>query len=90
MDCGRQGCLLCTTKLKTEKNLSQDCHTRCLVYETWCMSCMRKDEEEIGERWRGDAEKIKEEKRKIKKHVYIGETSRSVYERGQEHQYDVE
>ena len=54
------------------------------------MSCMRKDEEEIGERWRGDAEKIKEEKRKIKKHVYIGETSRSVYERGQEHQYDVE
>ena len=58
--------------------MSQDCHTRSLVYETWCMSCMRKDEDEIEERWRGDAEKIKEEKGKIKKHIYIGETSRSV------------
>ena len=35
MDCGRQGCLLCETKQKTESNQSQDCHTRNLVNETW-------------------------------------------------------
>ena len=34
LDCRRQGCLLCETKLKTEKNQSQDCQTRNLVYET--------------------------------------------------------
>ena len=86
LDGGRQGCLLCTTKMKTEKSLSQYCHTRSLVYETWCMTCMRKDEAEIEERWKGDAEKIRDEKKKIKIHLYFGETSRSVYERGIEHQ----
>ena len=29
-------------------------------------------------------------KEKIKKHLYVGETARSVYERAFEHQYDVE
>jgi hypothetical protein len=51
LDCGREGCLLCITKLKTEKHQSQDCHTRTLVYETWCISCMKKDKAETEERW---------------------------------------
>ena len=38
----------------------------------------------------GDAEKIRDMKGKIKKHLYIGETSRSIYERALEHQNDVE
>ena len=90
MDCGRPMCLLCVTKHKTGKNLGQDCHTRNLVYETWCMSCLQRDEEEVEKKWEGDARKIKEMKEKIRKHLYIGETSRSVYERVFEHQYDVE
>ena len=89
MDCGRQMCLLCETKLKTEKNLAQDCHTRNLVYETWCMTCMRKDEEEAEKQGNGDAGKIRELKSKIRKHLYIGETSRRMYEHGLEHQGDV-
>ena len=84
MDCGRQGCLLCETKLKAKKNKSQDCHTRNLVYETWCMSCLKRDEQEIEIKHKGDARKIREIKGKIKKHLYIGETSRSIYERALE------
>ena len=92
MDCGRQGCLLCENKLKTEKNKSQDCHTRNLVYETWCITCLQKNAEEMEKRYEGDARKIKEMKGKINKHIYlyIGETSRSIYERTLEHQGDVE
>ena len=90
LDCGRAACLLCQTKQKTSKNLNQDCHTRSLVYETWCMSCMQKEEAKIEEKYEGDARKIKEEKGKIKKHLYIGETSRSIYERTLEHQGDVD
>lgn len=90
MDCGRQNCLLCETKLKTDKNLSQDCHTRNLVYETWCMTCLRRDEEDAERRGEGDAGRVRELKRKIRKHLYIGETSRSMYERALEHQGDID
>ena len=90
LDCGRHACLLCQTKQKTDKNMSQDCHTRNLVYETWCMTCMKKDETEIELKYEGDAREIREEKAKIRKHLYIGETSRSIYERALEHQGDVD
>ena len=33
--------------------------------------------------------RIEEEKRKIRRYVYIGETNRSAYERGLEHQSDI-
>ena len=33
--------------------------------------------------------KIEEEKRKEKRFIYIGETNRSAYERGVEHQADI-
>ena len=90
IDCRRQGCLLCETKLKTERNQSQDCHTRNLVYETWCMTCLKREEREIETKYAEDAGKMREMKGKIKKHLYIGETSRSIYERALEHQNDVE
>jgi hypothetical protein len=90
LDCGRKGCLLCQTKQKTERNLTQDCHTRNLVYESWCMSCLRKEEDEIEKMHEGDQRKIRESKEKIKKHLYVGETSRSIYERALEHQNDVD
>ena len=46
-DCERQGCLFSTTKSKTAENLSQDCHKRSTVYETWCMTCQEKDEKRL-------------------------------------------
>ena len=90
LDCGRRACLLCKTNQKTQKNLSQDCHTRNLVYQTWCISCQAREEEKIEKDHEGDAKKIREMKNKIKLHLYIGETSRSVYERSIEHQGDID
>ena len=38
-DCGRPQCILCETKQKTGKNMDKDCTKRCIIYETWCMTC---------------------------------------------------
>ena len=43
-DCRRERCLLCVTKSKTGKNLTQDCTRRSLCYKMWFMKC-EKDEE---------------------------------------------
>ena len=83
-DCGRPQCLLCETKIKTEKNLRQDCTKRCIIYETWCMTCEDREIRKIEE----DTEDEKERRQKmdeIKLYKYIGESSRSLYERGLEH-----
>ena len=45
-DCDREDCLLCISKLKSGKNLSQNCKKRNAVYETWCESCRVRDSEE--------------------------------------------
>ena len=87
-DCGRQYCLICLTKLLTEKNLRQECTRRNLVYETKCLTC---EQEEISklENELEDKSQIKEALKNIKKHIYIGETNRSAYERGWEHCNDL-
>ena len=54
------------------------------------MTCLKKDEEEVERKYEGDARKMKEMKGKIRMHLYVGETSRSMYERALEHQGDVE
>ena len=88
-DCERAGCLLCLTKMKTGKDMDQDCTQRCLVYESWCMTCEDKEIKRIEDD--EEDEKTKNEKiRNIVKYVYIGETSRSIYERGLEHMNDKE
>ena len=76
-DCGRELCMLCYTKEKTGKLKKQYCKKRSLVYKIWCLEC----QEIYGER-----EEKEEILKKIKIHKYIGETSRSVYERTLEHQ----
>ena len=88
-DCKRPKCLLCKTKIATEKNMEQDCTKRCIVYETWCLTCERRDREKIleGEQ---DEKKQKEMIKGMRIHKYIGETSRSAYERGLEHQKDLD
>ena len=89
-DCGREGCLLCDTKKKEGKSNSQDCHRRNVIYQTWCRTCMMKQDQVIEERYKEEgAKKIAEMKRKEGRFIYIGETNRSVYERGLEHTRDV-
>ena len=43
-DCGRLRCLLCTTKKDEGKKNSQDCKKRNCVYETYCMTCMQRQD----------------------------------------------
>ena len=85
-DCGRELCLLCETKQKTGKQKSQDCTKRSCVYEIWCMKCMADEEKRIEDEAGEDKELCLKKKEKIKVYKYIGETSRSVYERALEHQ----
>ena len=72
-DCQRDSCLLCKTKMKSGENLDQECSKRNTIYMTWCHTCKE------------EAEKKAQEGGKTKEYIYIGETSRSSYERLGEH-----
>ena len=99
-DCERQNCLPCQTKLVTGKYSNQSCSKRSAVYETWCKNCEDKNgvdseiiemkcmTDRIVEMNGGDRQPdgIKREKILFK---YVGETARSVFERGHEHLSDV-
>ena len=83
--------MLCDTKTYTGKNMTQECSKRSLVYQIYCISCKERDIEKIKERVGiEDKKKLDEEIRKMRLHKYIGETSRSCYERSQEHQRDMD
>ena len=84
-DCMRDACKPCWTKMKLEKWKTQDCSKRNCIYENWCMTCWEDDTKEIEEKC-GEDEKMKKEMMKNRRaSKYIGETSRSVYERTWEH-----
>ena len=89
-DCGRDKCILCETKQKTGKFLSQDCHKRCIVYETWCLTCEERGRKAIEEDENLDEETRNRKMREMKVYKYVGESSRSFYERGLEHLRDLE
>ena len=74
--------------MKTEKYKSQDCHKRSLVYETKCLTCEKKQTEYIKSLEIEDKEK-EYMMENIRNYKYIGETSRSAYERGWEHTNDL-
>ena len=84
-DCGRPNCFICMTKTLREGNKNKDCTKRNINYEIKCLTCETiekgRREEEAGD----DVEKRKELEEKMKTPIYIGETSRSGYERGFEH-----
>ena len=86
-DCLRTNCMLCFTKNRTEKNKTQDCHQRNVVYETRCLTCQEQELDKIQKQDITEQDK-KSESAKIKLFKYIGETSRSTYERGWEHLND--
>ena len=88
-DCGRDRCLLCKTKQMTGKGLKSDCSKRSIVYETWCETCLKTEIEDIDKEELEEDEKEKR-KRGIRIHKYVGESARSAYERGLEHQVDLQ
>ena len=73
-DCGCQDCNMCCQQDEQQ----QDCRKRNILYENRCQVCMIKVEDDgVGVNKDG-------------KGVYVGETSRSMYERTKEHQKDKE
>ena len=87
-DCERENCLVCFTKLRTEKKKTQDCHQRNIVYETRCLTCQETEQDKINNMDITEHEK-RELNKKIKLFKYIGESSRSTFERGWEHLNDM-
>ena len=69
----------------TGKDKNQDCTRRSIVYETWCETCLQRKIDKVEE----ETEDLEERRRRIEKiprYKYIGETARSAFERGVEHQ----
>ena len=88
--CERKRCLLCKTKELEGLTNSQDCHKRNCVYQTYCITCTKRQDEKIAEKNREmGPKKVEEEKKKAKRFIYIGATNRSVFERGIEHTDDI-
>ena len=87
-DCDREDCLLCISKLRSGKNLTQNCHKRNAVYETWCKSLRVRDEAEAENDKNGektdltDKNEEEEDKKETRIYKFIGETNRSSFERG--------
>ena len=68
--------------------MSQDCVKRNIVYETRCLSCEDKALENI-EALEIDEEERTRKRKEIRQYKYIGESSRSPFERGWEHCNDM-
>ena len=73
-DCGRQDCITC----KQQDDPIQNCKKRSILYENRCVVC-NVDVKEGTEMKDGEG-----------RGVYVGESSRSIYERAKEHQHDRE
>ena len=74
-DCGRQDCVICNQ----QDDKQQDCRRRNILYENQCQTC-KVDVPEDEER--------SNVSRKEGRGLYVGESSRSLYERSKEHQKD--
>ena len=71
--------------MRMGKYKTQDCTKRNCIYESWCISCYERDMAKVEELSKDD-EKLKAMMmKKMRIYKYVGETSRSVYERTWEH-----
>ena len=60
-----------------------------MVYQTYCINCKERDKARIETKAGEDHKKRDKQLKDMKLHKYIGESSRSSYYRGQEHQNDM-
>ena len=87
-DCQRENCLLCSSKISTNKNLGHECRKRNIVYEIKCLTCEQAELDTLENLELDEKDKL-ERTRNINNFKYIGETSRSAFERGWEHSNDL-
>ena len=84
-DCQRPNCFICTTKIITGRDKNKDCTRRNINYEIKCLTCENEDLARIEEEAGDNLELKKQLEEKMQTPIYVGETSRSGYERGFEH-----
>ena len=99
-DCGRKDCLPCESAAKDDDIVRKNCTQRSVIYKTWCEICKKKKKERLktegatkdgdGKNKRKIFERSQEEDPNKEEYDYIGETSRSSFERGREHMKDLE
>ena len=58
------------------------------MYKTWCMNCEDMSKKEIDKMENKSDKEKRDLKRNISLYKYVGESSRSLYERGWEHEQD--
>ena len=75
LECGRIECLTC----KQEEEQKLDCRKRSLIYENICEICNPDMEKKKNQSW----EELRD--RRETPSLYVGETSRSLYERAKNH-----
>ena len=79
--CGRTDCYTCHQGGNSERK--EDCFRRNILYKSTCVTCEDREIE------KGKTSKNKKGKADLSgKNVYVGETSRSLYERSREHVKD--
>ena len=69
--------------------MKQDCSKRNLVYQTYCITCKERDAARMEAEAAEDHKKKNENIKNMKLSKYIDETSRSCFQRAQEHQNDM-
>ena len=81
--CGRDDCYPCHQEGEDKKD---DCFKRNILYESRCSQC--KEQQELEEIKDGATKSRKNKFNPLDKGVYVGESSRSLYERTKEHMDD--
>ena len=92
-DCNRPTCKPCKSAYKDEKMRFGNCKRRSVIYRVWCATCKRKlEENDIAKELEGEKKRKLENntENREKTYTYVGETSRSAFERGEEHDKDLE
>ena len=99
-DCTRENCFSCESAIKDDNLKFRNCHKRSIVYEVWCDTCRKVSKQdnkltcesqiENSEYRVNRKRKVEVETEKGPYYKYIGESSRSIFERGTEHLKDLE
>ena len=95
-DCQRETCKPCESTVNSENQKFKNCKKRSVVYKTYCNTCKMHEIKKIQGNNSGENNNVNKRKRNekelenIKVFTYIGETSRSAMERGEEHMKDLE
>ena len=77
---------MCKTKAEAGKNTRQNCSKRNVLYETWCETCLKVEEEKVAKvelEGREKGRKKRKNNEEIQMVKYVGESARVAMSAGQ-------